>query len=60
MVRTLLREWAYARPFGDTADRVAMLPQFLDFCNRRRPHWSLSGQPPISRAPVNNATGKNS
>jgi len=59
MVRTLLNEWAYARPFADTAERRALLPVFLDFYNRRRPHWSLNGQPPISRAPVNNATGKN-
>jgi len=59
MVRTLLGEWAYARPFTDTDDRIALLPQFLDFYNRERPHWSLSGQPPISRAPVNNPTGKN-
>jgi transposase InsO family protein len=51
MVRTLLNEWAYARPFTDTADRIALLAQFLDFYNRRRPHWSLDGQPPISRAP---------
>lgn len=50
MVRTLLNEWAYARPFADTADRIALLPQFLDFYNRRRPHWSLNGQPPTSRA----------
>ena len=60
MVRTLLGEWAYARPFADTAERVAWLPAFLDFYNRRRPHWSLSGQPPISRSPVNNPVGKNS
>ena len=59
MVRTLLAEWAYARPFSSTAERVALLPVFLDFYNRRRPHWSLAGQPPISRAPVNNLTGKN-
>ena len=59
MVRTLLNEWAYARPFTDTADRIALLPQFLDFYDRRRPHWSLSGQPPMSRVPVNNPTGKN-
>ena len=55
----LLAEWAYARPFHDTADRIALLPVFLDFYNRRRPHWSLAGQPPISRVPVNNLTGKN-
>lgn len=60
MVRTLLAEWAYARPFRSTAERTADLPKFLDFYNRRRPHWSLSGQPPISRAPVNNLVGKNS
>jgi transposase InsO family protein len=59
MVRTLLTEWAYARPFADTADRIALLPEFLDFYNHRRPHWSLNGQPPMSRVPVNNVTGKN-
>ena len=60
MVRTLLGEWAYARPVASTSERIAVLPHFLDFYNWRRPHWSLSVQPPISRAPVNNATGKNS
>jgi transposase InsO family protein len=50
-IRTLLGEWAYAYPFHDTAQRVADLPQWVDFYNRRRPHWSLSGQPPISRCP---------
>ena len=60
MVRTLLKEWAYARPFTNPTDRIALLAQFLDFYNHRRPHWSLAGQPPISHAPVNNLTGKNS
>jgi transposase InsO family protein len=58
-IRTLLGEWAYARPFQDTGARAAALPAFLDFYNQRRPHWSLGGQPPMSRAPVNNLTGKN-
>jgi transposase InsO family protein len=60
MVRTLLAEWAYARPFADTAERMAGLSRFLDFYNHHRPHWSLAGQPPISRTPVNNLSGKNS
>ena len=59
LVRTLLTEWAYARPFGDTTERQALLPVFRDYYVRRRPHWSLAGQPPISRVPVNNLTGKN-
>jgi transposase InsO family protein len=59
-IRTLLSEWAYATPFHDTAQRVASLPTFVDHYNRFRPHWSLAGQPPMSRAPVNNLMGKNS
>ena len=60
-IRTLLSEWAYAQPFHDTAARAAALPAFVDFYNRSRPHWSLNGQPPVSRVPtVNNLMGKNS
>lgn len=59
MVSTLLAEWAYAKPFENTAERIALLPTFIDFYNHRRPRWSLAGQPPISHAPVNNLIGKN-
>jgi transposase InsO family protein len=59
-IRTLLGEWAYADAFHDTAQRIARLPAFVDHYNRSRPHWSLAGQPPMSRAPVNNLSGKNS
>jgi transposase InsO family protein len=59
MVRTLLAEWAYASPFTRPEARIDALARFLDFYNRQRPHWSLAGQPPISRLPVNNPVGKN-
>jgi len=59
-IRTLLHEWAYATPFHDTAARAASLPAYLATYNHLRPHWSLNGQPPMSRAPVNNLMGKNS
>lgn len=60
LVRTLLAEWAYATPFTQPEARITELARFLDFYNRRRPHWSLAGQPPITRTPVNNLIGKNS
>ncbi len=59
MVRTLISEWAYASPFTEASQRIDALDRFLDFYNHRRPHWSLAGQPPMSRLPVNNLTGKN-
>ena len=59
LIRTLLAEWAYARPFSTTEARVEGLARYVDFYNHQRPHWSLAGQPPISRAPVNNPAGKN-
>jgi len=59
MVWTLLAEWAYAAAYADTANRMARPRPVLDFHNHSRPHWSLAGQPPISRAPVNNPRGQN-
>src|ERR1019366_237004 len=59
LVRPLLKEGADAEPFTGPEARVASLDRFLDFYNRGRPHWSLAGQPPMSRVPVNNLDGKN-
>ena len=59
LIRTLLAEWAYAKPFETTSERVTGLGRYLDFYNVQRPHWSLAGQPPISRVPVNKVAGKN-
>jgi transposase InsO family protein len=49
LIQTLLREWAYARPYSSSAARARALPSFLRWYNRRRPHSSLAGRPPLSR-----------
>jgi transposase InsO family protein len=48
-IQTLLNEWAYARIYGSSTERTHALPLFLDRYNFRRPHGSLSHQPPASR-----------
>jgi transposase InsO family protein len=53
--RTLLHEWAYARPFTSNTDRADALPHWLHTYNHHRAHTALAGQPPISR--VNNDAG---
>ena len=47
--RTLLREWAYARPFASNDERAKALPDWIGFYNERRRHSALGGLPPISR-----------
>jgi transposase InsO family protein len=48
-IQTLLREWAYRRPYASSADRRAALPDWLHHYNWHRPHGSLHGSPPIGR-----------
>jgi transposase InsO family protein len=48
-IQTLLHEWAYARIYGSSVERTAALTLYLDRYNYRRPHGSLSHQPPASR-----------
>ena len=57
-IGTLVREWAYARPYGSNAERLAALPVFVDFYNQRRPHTALGGLSPS--AVVNNVRGDHS
>jgi transposase InsO family protein len=45
-IQTLLREWAYAKPYASSRRRNAALPGFIDRYNRRRPHASLAGRTP--------------
>jgi len=47
-IQTLLREWAYVRPYRTSGLRARALPIFLGYYNRERPHGSLSGRPPIN------------
>ncbi|MCB5283226.1 IS481 family transposase [Arthrobacter sp. AL08] len=47
--RTMLEEWAYARPYNSEAERVAAFPAWLHDYNHHRGHTSLKGQPPASR-----------
>lgn len=49
--RTLLLEWAYARPYRSEAERAAALPRWQHIYNHHRHHTALNGQPPASRIP---------
>src|SRR3989475_2220634 len=48
-IQTLLREWAYIRPYYTSADRTRVLPGWLEHYNCARPHASLGKRPPMSR-----------
>jgi transposase InsO family protein len=48
-IQTLLREWAYGRPYTRSFERQAALPRWLHYYNWHPQHCSLQGRPPISR-----------
>jgi transposase InsO family protein len=48
-IQTLLREWAYRRPYRSSARRTAALRPYLRFYNHRRPHASLGRRSPWLR-----------
>ena len=54
--RTLLNEWAYARPYRSEAARTRALDKWLHMYNHHRHHTAIGG-PPISR--INNLVGQN-
>ena len=49
LIQTLLRRWAYYRPYTTSAERTKALRPWLDHYNHTRPHGSLNKHPPASR-----------
>ena len=48
-IQTMLREWAYVRPYTSSASRRVALAPWLRRYNERRPHGGIGGTPPIAR-----------
>jgi transposase InsO family protein len=48
-IQTLLREWAYGRLYGSSAERASQLAGWLNRYNYRRKHGSLGHRPPAAR-----------
>ena len=46
LIKTLLGERAYARPYRSNAERLAALPDWVDFYNHGRPHTAIGGLTP--------------
>ena len=49
--RTLLEEWAYAKPYRSESERAAAFPGWLNYYNHQRGHTSLKGLAPADRVP---------
>ena len=48
-IQILLRSWAYAFAYPSSAHRTRAVIGWLRWYNRRCPHGSLDGLPPVSR-----------
>ena len=59
LIKTLLAEWAYVRPYRSNEERLGALPAWLEFYNHGRPHTALGGLTP-HQALVNNLGGNHS
>jgi transposase InsO family protein len=49
--RTMIEEWAYARPYRSETERVAEFPTWLHTYNHHRGHTSLNGASPADLVP---------
>jgi transposase InsO family protein len=56
-IQTMLREWAYGRLYGSSAERSSQLPGWLERYNYHRKHGSLGHRPPAAR--LNELLGNN-
>lgn len=57
-IQTSLREWAYARPYPNSAARNMAIGPWTDAYNTIRPHASIAGASPFQR--LNNLLGNDS
>jgi transposase InsO family protein len=48
-IQTLIRGWAYSRPYRTSNQRTKALPKWLRYYNEQRPHRALGMIPPIQR-----------
>jgi len=56
-IKTMLREWAYARLYRSNHERLRALPRWVDFYNRQRTHTEIGSIAPMT-ALVNKVRGK--
>jgi transposase InsO family protein len=47
LIQTMLRLWAYVRPYTSSDERAAALAPWLIWYNRQRPHGSLQDRSPV-------------
>jgi transposase InsO family protein len=58
-IKTMLGEWAYARPYRSNDERLAALAVWVDSYNHERTHTALAGQVPMDVL-VSNVHGNHS
>ncbi len=46
-IKTMLAEWAYARPYHSNHERMDALADWVDFYNHERTHTALAGRVPM-------------
>ncbi|HLK89815.1 MAG TPA: IS481 family transposase [Polyangia bacterium] len=47
LIQTMLRLWAYVRPYSSSDERAVALDPWLAWYNRQRPHGSLQDRSPV-------------